>query len=141
MTNEKSQNNIDTIREILADEIRGDVESALKKMHGDYSMTWVYKRKDGVLFPRVTPKDVKKTMDDVYKINDREYSIKNIVASDDVVMAELSESYSYDGKTYRTPMVIVWEFENGKIKKGRHYCDPQLSYMDLTPDDISKVYE
>jgi len=28
--------------------------------------------------------------------------------------------------------VIVWEFEDGKIKTGRHYGDPQLSYLELT---------
>ncbi len=47
-------------------------------------------------------------------------------------MAEMIESYP-DPKTkkvYKTPMVIVWEFKNGKIFKGRHYCDPQVSYID-----------
>ncbi len=131
-------NNIELIKEILEDEIRGDVESALKKMHPNYSMTWVYKKKDGTLFPRTTSENLKRELEDVYVIKDRSYKIKHILAQDNVVIAELIESYSDQRKTYRTPMVIVWEFEGGLIKKGRHYCDPQLSYLDLSEEQIEK---
>ena len=44
-------------------------------------------------------------------------------------------------KVYRTPLVIVLEMEKGKIKKGRHYCDPDLSYLYLTEKQIKKVYK
>lgn len=138
MNNQISQKNIETIHEILADEIRGDVAAALEKMHKDYSMTWVYKRRDGTLFPRVESKDVEAAMKEVYVIKDRKYDIKHILADEHTVIAELVESYSDEGKTYRTPMVIVWELEEGKIKKGRHYCDPQLSYLDLSQENIEK---
>jgi ketosteroid isomerase-like protein len=140
-TNE--QKNIETIHQILEDEIKGDISAAIKKMSDDYSMTWVYKRKDGVLFPTITSKQIHSAMKDVYVIKDRQYKIRHIVAENDVVMAELVESYPDPKKTdfmYRTPMVIVWEFENGKIKRGRHYCDPQLSYMNLSENDISKIH-
>ena len=139
----KSQKNIKIIRDILDDEIRGDVESALEKMHQDYSMAWIYKRRDGALFPRVSAKDVHKTMGKVYKIKNRKYKIINIVANDKTVIAEIIESYP-DPKTkkvYRTPMVIVWEFKNGKIKTGRHYCDPQLSSENLSENQIRKIYK
>ena len=137
------QKNIETIREILEDEIRGDISSALKKMTDDYSMTWVYKRKDGKLFPTVTSEDVRAAMKDVYVIKGREYKIRHIIAQDNVVMAELVESYPDENNpeiVYRTPVVIVWEFENGKIKTGRHYCDPQLSYMNLSEEDVKGIY-
>jgi len=137
------QKNIETIREILEDEIRGDISSALKKMTNDYSMTWVYKRKDGKLFPTITSEDVRAAMKDIYVIKGREYNIRHIIAQDNVVMAELVESYPDEKNpeiVYRTPVVIVWEFENGKIKTGRHYCDPQLSYMNLSEEDVRRIY-
>ena len=56
------QKNIETIRQVLEDEIRGDISSALEKMTNDYSMTWVYKRKDGILFPKITSEQVRAAM-------------------------------------------------------------------------------
>ncbi len=141
-TNE--QKNIDTIHRILDDEIRGDTAAALEKMAEDYAMTWVYKRRDGTLFPRVDGAQVRAAMKDVYVIKGREYKIRRIIAQGDVVMAEMIESYPDEEKpdiVYRTPMVIVWEFEDGKIKRGRHYCDPQLAYLNLSEGDIKKMYE
>ena len=46
----QEQKNIETIREILEDEIRGDISAALEKMTVDYSMTWMYKRNDEFCF-------------------------------------------------------------------------------------------
>jgi ketosteroid isomerase-like protein len=136
-------NNIATIRQILIDEIEGNIGAALEKMDPGYSMTWVYKRRDGVLFPAITADDVRAAMNDVYAIKDRTYTIKHIIVQGDVVMAELIESYPdpQTGKLYQTPLVIVWEFNNGKIRAGRHYCDPQLSYLELTEEDLQKVYK
>lgn len=34
-------------------------------------------------------------------------------------------------KMYRTNQVIVLELNDGKIRTGRHYCDPKLSFADL----------
>lgn len=31
--------------------------------------------------------------------------------------------------------------EDGKIKRGRHYCDPQLSHEDLTQESIEGAYK
>src|SRR5690606_20786265 len=84
-------NNIETIRQILQDEINGDIQSALQKMTDDYSMTWVYKRKDGTLFPVVTAEQVRAAMKEVYTIQGRRYDIRHIIANADVVMAELVE--------------------------------------------------
>ena len=80
---------------------------------------------------------------EVYAIKGREYKIKHLISEGDVVIAELIESYPdpKTGKIYRTPLVIVWEFEDGKIKTGRHYCDPQLSYLSLTPEQIEKIFK
>jgi ketosteroid isomerase-like protein len=132
MTKNQLQKNIKIIREILKNEIDGDIQSALKKMHKDYSMTWMYKNKAGVIFPCVRSKDIKKEMRKVYIIKNRKYNIKHIIAQGNVVMAEMIESYPNPKtkKIHRTPMVVVWEFKNGKIFKGRHYCDPQISYID-----------
>ena len=44
-------------------------------------------------------------------------------------------------KVYRTPLVIVLEMKNGKIRTGRHYNDPDLSYMYLTKRQVEKVFK
>ena len=138
----KLSKNIKTAIEILGDEARGDVQSALKKMAKDYSMTWMYRAKNGKLFPR-TSRDVRKDLEQVYPIKGRKYDIKNIAEGDNVVMIEMVESYPdpKNKEVYRTPLVIVLEMEKGKIKKGRHYCDPDLSYLYLTEKQIKKVYK
>lgn len=138
---EKSQN-IQTVLQILKDEISGDVAGALDKMTNDYSMTWVYKKKSGELFPRTTS-NIKAELEDVYMIRGRKYDIKNITENENIVMVELVESYPdpETGRLYQTPQVIVLEMEDGKIKKGRHYCDPQLSYSNLTEEEIARIFE
>lgn len=133
--------NIKVVLEILEDERSGRVTEALTKMTSDYSMTWVYQTQKGELFPRsenITEKD----LDNVYQIKGREYDIKNITENDTVVMVELVESYPDEktGKVYRTPLVLVLEMEDGKIKRGRHYCDPTISYLYLTKEEIDGIY-
>ncbi len=129
--------NIQTILNILQDEANGDVHSALNKMAKDYQMTWVYKSKDE-LFPK-TGDDVHGELDEVYPIKGRQYDIRNIAEGDNVVMIEMVESYPdpETGKIYRTPQVIVLELIDGLIRTGRHYTDPDLSYMELTVDQIN----
>jgi len=125
---------------ILKDEVRGDLPSALSKLHPDYSMTWMYQGK--TIFPRETFKNSDEGKE-IYEIEGRKYDIKNIAESDSVVFIELVESYP-DPKTkkvYRTPLVLVLEFQNGKIRRGRHYCDPQLSRLYLTKNQIKKAME
>ena len=43
--------NVKIVLSILQDEIDGNVKSAINKMHPNYSMTWMYKTKNGTLFP------------------------------------------------------------------------------------------
>lgn len=138
----KLSKNVRLVLDILQDEVKGDVKAALEKMHPDYTMTWVYQDKRGKLFPqseKIKANDLK----EVYEIKDRDYDIKNIAESYDLVIVEMVESYS-DPKTkkkFRTPLVIVLEFENGKIKTGRHYCDPRLSYMYLSRKEVAKAFK
>jgi hypothetical protein len=134
--------NIQTVLEILEDERSGRVKEALEKMSSNYSMTWVYQTSSGELFPR-SENNLEKELEDVYQIRGREYDIKNITENDTIVMIELVESYpdSETGKVYRTPLVLVLEMQDGKIKKGRHYCDPKISYLHLTKEEIHKIYE
>ncbi len=138
----KYSKNIQTVIAILRDEINGDVASALKRMTTDYTMTWVYQKKDGELFP-TTKNDVTEELEEVYPIQGREYDIKHITENKNVVMIEMIESYPdpETKKIYRTPVVIVLEMEGGKIKTGRHYCDPHISYLHLTKQQIKKAYK
>jgi ketosteroid isomerase-like protein len=129
--------NVQLVLDILKNEVDGDVSNALEKMTDDYRMTWMYQKQNGDLFPR-TQKTPQEEMTDVYHIKGREYDIRNITESENVVMVEMIESYPdpKTGQMYRTPQVIVLEFEDGKIRNGRHYTDPKLSYMELTKEKI-----
>lgn len=131
------------VLDILKDEVDGDVASALKKMTKDYTMTWVDTGINGKrLFPTTTL-NLKAELEEVYPIKGRQYDIKNIAEGESVVMVELVESYpdSKTGKVYRTPLIIVLEMKNGKIRTGRHYCDPKLSVKYLTKSQVEKAYK
>ncbi len=135
----KVSKNVQLVLDVLKDEVDGNVMSALRKITEDYSMTWVYLTKDNILFPTTT-NDMETELEDVYHIKDRQYDIRNITESDSVVMLELIESYPdpKTGQMYRTPQVIVLEMQDGRIRKGRHYCDPQLSHCGLSVEQIEK---
>jgi ketosteroid isomerase-like protein len=130
--------NIQTVLAILKNEVDGDAKSALQKMTDGYSMTWMYQRGDK-LFPS-TGKNVESEMEKTYPIKGRRYDIRNITEGENVVMVELIESYPdpETGKEYRTPLMLVLEMEEGKIKKGRHYCDPRTSFMHLSQEQIEE---
>jgi ketosteroid isomerase-like protein len=129
------------VLDILRNEVDGDVVSALKKLSKDYSMTWMYQSKKE-LFPS-TGSDVSAELSDAYPIKGRQYDIRHIAEGEGVVMVELIESYP-DPKTkkvYRTPLVLVLEMKNGKIRTGRHYCDPKVSYLHLSAGVIEKTFK
>lgn len=133
--------NVGMVLEVLKDEIRGDVVSALKKLTKDYSMTWVHKTKKKI-FPS-TKNDIQAEMGEAYPIKGRQYDIKNIAEGKDVVMIELVESYPdpKTGKVYRTPLVLVLEMKQGKIRTGRHYCDPAVSFLHLSKAEVGKAFK
>lgn len=125
--------------DILKNEVDGDVSAALANITDDYSMTWVYRKPSGELFPS-THGTMEDESEEVYHIQNRQYDIRNIAEGENVVMVELIESYPdpKSGNMYRTPLTLVLEMENGKIKRGRHYCDPSLSYEELAQDVIEE---
>ena len=110
-------------------------------MTDDYSMTWMYRDHSGHLFPTTT-KNLDAELQEAYEISDREYDIKNIAEGPGVVMIELVESYPdpETGRVYRTPLSLVIELRDGKIRTGRHYCDPRLSYMHLSKQQIDAAF-
>lgn len=133
--------NIEVALAILKNEVDGDVAAALQKMSKEYSMTWMYKGRHE-LFPQ-SKVDVEQELGEVYPIKGRKYEIKNIAEGENVVMVELIESYpdQKDGFLHQTPLVLVLEMEEGKIKTGRHYCDPQISFEKLTQEDLDRAYK
>lgn len=142
MTDREFSKNIETVLAVLRDETDGDVRSALAKLADDYTMTWVYRKGNGELFP-TTGKNVEEELEEVYPIRERKYVVKNIAEGDDVVMVELVESYPdpETGQVYRTPLVLVLEMREGKIRTGRHYCDPALSGLSLDEAAVDKAYK
>lgn len=139
--NNNSQN-IRTVLAILQDEVDGKVSDALGKMTSDYSQTWMYQVKDGTLFPDDTSTS-DESMEEIYHIKGREYYIYNITESENTVMVECVEQYPDEktGQLYRTPEVLIIEFRDGKICRGRHYADPRLSYVTLTDEMINIAYK
>ena len=139
----KFSKEVKTVLDILQDEVDGDIVAALEKITKDYTMTWVNMGLDGKhLFP-TTKGNIKKELEELYPIRSREYDIKNIAEGNNVVMVELVESYP-DPKTkkiYRTPLVLILEIKNGKIRTGRHYLDPTISRKHLTKKQIEKAYK
>ena len=136
--------NIQTVLDILQDEVNGNVAAALQKMTDDYTMTWVDLGVDGKeeLFP-TTGNDMKKELEEAYPIKGRKYEIKNIAEGDEVVMVELIESYPdpKTGEVYRAPLVLVLEMQDGKIRTGRHYLDPRIAKKHLSENEIEKAYK
>jgi ketosteroid isomerase-like protein len=133
--------NIRTVLNSLDAEAKGDVKRTLKLLHPAYSMTWVEKDSRGKLFPH-TSHDIKKELEEVYPIQGRQYEIQHIAEGKNTVIIEMVESYpdSKTKKVYRTPLVIVLEMSGGKIKKGRHYCDPRLPYLYLKKNQIERLF-
>lgn len=121
-------------------ETRHWFEAALRKLTEDYSMTWMYRGKH-VLFPKVMGNMVNE-LQKVYSIQGRKYEIKYIAEGTDVVMVELVESYpdTETGQVYRTPLILVLEMQDGKIRTGQHYCDPQISYEHLDAEVVEAAY-
>ena len=138
----KYSKQINEVLAVLQNEVRGNTHSALLKLTDDYSMTWVYKKRDGSLFPS-TQKNIESELNEAYVIRGREYEIKNIAEGEAVVMIELIESYPdpETGMIYRTPLVLVLEMTGEKIRTGRHYCDPNLSYENLSETEINSAYK
>jgi len=142
MKKQKSKN-IKLVIETLQNEVDGNIYAAMQKLSMNYSMTWAYKHpKNKQLFPR-TENNIKSELKKVYPIKGRRYEIINIAEGNNVVMVELIENYP-DPKTkkiYRTPIVIVLEIKGNKINTGRHYCDPNLSYLHLNESKLNKLYK
>ena len=129
---------VQLVLDILKDEATGDVKAALEKMTDDYTMTWMYQTRDESLFP-TSEKNPEPEMDEIYDIKGREYDIRNIAEGENVVMIEMIESYPdpETGQMYRTPQVIVLELKDDKIRTGRHYTDPRLSFKELSKEQIN----
>ena len=142
----KKSNNIELVFEILRNEVNGNVKSAQKKMHDDFTVTYMYKNKKSELFPSFSkPSDF--DLSEIYKIKDKSYEIKNYAENNfdkyDVVFVELIERYTdpKTGKKYQTPIVIVLEIEDGKIKTNRHYCGNDLSFEDISAETINSAFK
>ncbi len=136
----KYSKNIQLILDVLEDEVSGRVKEAAKKIHPQYTNTYM-NNCFNKLFNR-TKASSSDDLEDIYKIKGRKYEIYNITESENVVITEMIESYpdSKTGKIYRTPQVVVSEFKDGLIKTGRHYNDPSLSFMHLTKDQTDQAF-
>jgi hypothetical protein len=131
--------NLKVVLEILKNEVDGNAKAALTKMTSDYSMTWMYKK--GRKFFPTTTNTMEEDLEEVYPIKGRQYDIRNIAEGKDLLMLEMIESYPDPdtGEVYRTPQIIVLEMKGGKIKTGRHYCDPKTSFGNLSIDEINSA--
>ena len=140
---EKRSQNVQTALDILQDEVRGKIASAREKMTDDYTMTWMDKDGTGTIFPSTSIGPSDEEMEEAYQMQDRSYTVKNITENGNVVMLELIEQYTdpHSNETYRTPLVLVLEFEQGKIKRGRHYCDNDVSLSQPSEQTLQDAYQ
>ena len=139
MRNKTISKNIRLVLDILEDEVKGNVTSALSKLSPKYKMTWMYRARQGELFPRIGPGITKKELSEAYKITGRNYDIRHIgEGRGGIVMLELIETYPAPkgSQMYRTPLVLVLELRAGKIVSGRHYCDPRISRQRISIEKI-----
>ena len=122
----------------------GDSEKGLSLISDDFKVTEMFLGKGGA-FPRFEGEELRKSIQEVYKIEGREYVFKNIAADEEngVVFVEFVESYPdpKTGKVYRTPQVAVVEVKNGKLYRTRHYTDPRLSHENLSEEDIEEAFK
>lgn len=138
--------NIRLVLDILRDEVEGNVANARAKMSDNFSVTYMYKDKDGNLFPSINKPSALKIAD-VYKIKNRSYEIYNYAENHfddhDVVFIEMIERYTdpNNGQHYQTPIVVVLELEGEKIKTNRHYCDNDISYADISSSELNRAYQ
>lgn len=139
--------NIEIALEVLKDEVSGNVKSALEKTDEDFSVTYMYKNRKGKIFPSEKISDTDFDIEDVYSIADRSYEVKNYAENNmgeyDVVFVEFIERYT-DPETkqyHQTPITIVLQMKDGKIVTNRHYCDNDISFENLTKDQIEEAYK
>ncbi len=131
------------IIKLLQLEADGNSEEAMNYLSDNYKMTWMYKTKSKT-FPQVrVDKDFKNKMEEVYSYTEREYKIYSILENDNIVTAEIVESYfdKSKNKKHVTPIAFVWTFDkDGKVETGKHYCDPDISYESLEDYDFDALY-
>jgi hypothetical protein len=135
--------NSNTIISLLKYEVEGNVQDALKLLSDEYVMVWMFKSKN-TYFPSVkVDKNFNKKIEDAYSYLGREYKIYSMLENGNIVSAEIVESYlDNDSKKIRcTPISFVWTFdEDGKVLTGKHYCDPVISYEDLSAINFNDIY-
>lgn len=144
--NKNITKNIKLVFDILRDEVRGDLRSARDKMDKDFTVTYMYKNSKGEMFPCSSrPSDSELT--EVYEIKGRSYEIKNYAENHfngyDVVFVEFIERYTdpKTGQKYQTPVVVVLEIKDGKIKTNRHYCDNDVSFENISTETLKSAFK
>lgn len=134
----KISKNIKTVLDFLQDEVKGGVSA--KNVHKDYFLTGMYADKENKkIFP--TPSKQGRAEADLFQ--DRVFEVKNIAEGQNVVIVEAVQScyVPKTKKTYRAPVVLIFEMQKGKIVTGRHYFDPFLLLKALKSSQIEKGFK
>lgn len=120
-----------------------DSKKGLSLIHDDFAVTEMNIGYDGQLFRRVTGDAIRNSIQEVFRITDREYQFVHAMADEkqQTVIVEFVESYGdpKTGKRYRTPIVAICEVKDGKIWRTRHYTDDRLSDQFLTQEQIDEA--
>lgn len=95
------------------------------------------------LFPAFFLKDKPGLIEKVYAVKGREFYVWNVAANENTqtVFIELAEVEPMSGRKQVWPYVLVCQIENGKIRRTRHYGDPNIIKKDVSVDMIQQVVE
>jgi len=122
-----------------------DVVANAKILHPQFKVTDMLLTEDNTVFPELTGKNLQQLIKTAFKIKNRDYQFKTIVADvkTQTVVVEFVESYPdpSSGKVFRTPQVAICSFKDGRLYRTRHYMDPRLPYKYLNSSIINKAFE
>lgn len=132
---------IEAIHRSFKAERLNDIEDGLTLLAPDFKRVSMLVSGD-VAFPTLQGDAITDAMKRAYAVVGREFHIISIAANEmtQTVFVELIEVEPRKDSTAVWPYVLVCIFEDGRIKRTRHYGDPSILEQSLAVDDVKSAY-
>ena len=132
---------IEAIHHSFEAERLNDIEGGLALLAPDFKRVSMLVSGD-VVFPTLQGDAITDAMKRAYAVLGREFHIISTAANEmtQTVFVELIEVEPRTDSTVVWPYVLVCVFEDGRIKRTRHYGDPSILERHLTVDDVKPTY-
>lgn len=90
------------------------------------------------IFTILTTGDGDDVIKEAYAVKGREFHVWNVAANEETqtVFIELAEVEPTKDSERVWPYVLVCQIENGKIKRSRHYGDPETLKQDISVEQV-----